>query len=132
MARSAFGHRIADPGAGVADNTLLDRAADTDAIEIKRGDLLGRMTAQILIIRALYHAIQRLIWLAETLLGKPLMLGYAPLRPTIGTLHGTLLVATRVHQRGQFVEGEHDVGADFVLNAHGNLGGEAVQRAVER
>ena len=132
VAWSAFRHRVADPGAGVADDAFFDRAADADAVEIKRSDLLGGMSAQILIIRALHHAIQRLVRLAETLLGKPLMLGYAALRPTVGAFHGTFLVAAGVHQRGQLVESEHDVGADLVLDAHGDFGGEPVQRAVER
>ena len=109
-----------------------DRAADADAIEIERGDLLGRMPAQILVIRALHHAIQRLIRLAKTLFGEPLVLGYAALRPTVGAFHGAFLVSAGVHQRGQLVEGEHDVGADLVLDAHGDFGGEPVQRAVER
>ena len=76
------------------------------------------MSAQILIIRALHHAIQRLVRLAETLLGKPLMLGNATLRPTVGAFHGTFLVAARVHQCGQLVEREHDVGADLMLDSH--------------
>ena len=67
VARSAFRHRIANPGASVADNALLDRTSNTDAVEIQRSDLFGRMPAQILIIRALYHAIQRLIRLADAL-----------------------------------------------------------------
>ena len=132
MARTAFRHRVTDPGAGVADDALLDRAADADAVEIERSDLFGRMPAQILIIRALHHAIQRLVRLAKTLLGEPLVLGYAALRPTVGAFHGTFLVAAGVHQRGQLVESEHDVGADLVLDAHGDFGGEPVQRAVER
>lgn len=48
------------------------------------------MPAQILIIRALYHAIQRLYGLADALFGKSLMLGNATLRPTVGAFHGTL------------------------------------------
>ena len=132
VARAAFRHRIADPGARVADDALFDRAADADAVEIERRDLFGGMPAQILIIRALHHAIQRLVRLAKTLFGEPLVLGYAALRPTVGAFHGTFLVAAGVHQRGQLVESEHDVGADLVLDAHGDFGGEPVQRAVER
>ena len=60
------------------------------------------------------------------------MLGHAALRPTERAFHRPLLVAARVHQRGQLVEREHDVGADLVLDAHRDLGAEAVQRAVER
>ena len=132
MARTAFRHRVTDPGAGVADDALLDRAADADAVEIERSDLFGGMPAQILVIRALHYAVERLIRLAETFLGKPLVLGHATLRPAVGAFHGTFLVAAGVHQRGQLVESEHDVGADLVLDAHGDFGGEPVQRAVER
>ena len=118
MTRSAFRHRIANPSASVADNALFNRASDADAVEVQRSDLFGRMPAQILIIRALHHAIQRLIRLADALFGKPLMLGNATLRPTVGAFHGTLLVAARVHQCGQLVEREHDVGADLMLDSH--------------
>ena len=118
VARSAFRHRIANPGASVADNALFNRTSDADAVEIQRSDLFGRMPAQILIIRALHHAIQRLIRLADALFGKPLMLGNATLRPTVGAFHGTFLVAARVHQCGQLVEREHDVGADLMLDSH--------------
>lgn len=97
---------------------FFDRAADADAVEIERRDLFGRMPAQILIIRALHHAIQRLVRLAKTLFGEPLVLGYAALRPTVGAFHGTFLVAAGVHQRGQLVESEHDVGADLMLDSH--------------
>ena len=81
------------------------------------------MPAQILVIRALHYAVERLVRLAETFLGKPLVLGHATLRPAVGAFHGTFLVAAGVH---------HDVGADLVLDAHGDFGGEPVQRAVER
>ena len=115
---SAFWHRIANPSASVADNALFNRTADTDAVEVQRSDLFGRMPAQILIIRTLHYAIQCLIRLADALFGKPLMLGNATLRPTIGAFHGTLLVAARVHQCSQLVEREHDVGADLMLDPH--------------
>ena len=41
------------------------------------------------------------------------------------------LVAARVQQRRQLVEGEHDVGAQLMLDAHRHLGGEAVFRAID-
>ena len=114
----AFRHRVADPRARVCDDTLLDRAADAHAGEVQRGDLLGRMPAQVLIVRALHHAVQCLVRFAQSLLGQPLVLGHATLRPTVGAFHGTLLVAARVHQCGQLIEREHDVGADLMLDSH--------------
>ena len=65
VAWAVFRHRVADPCAGVADDALLDRAADAHAVEVQRSDLRGRTPAQILVIRALHHAIQRLIRLAR-------------------------------------------------------------------
>ena len=60
------------------------------------------------------------------------MLGYAPLRPSERALHRTLLIAARVHQRGQLIEREHDVGTDLVLDTHRDLGAEPMQRTIER
>ena len=60
------------------------------------------------------------------------MLGDATLCPAVGALDRVLLVAARVHERRELVECEHDVGAELVLDVHRNLGGESVQRAVER
>ncbi len=131
MTRAVLRHRVADPCAGVADDAFLNRAADAHTVEIQRGDLLCGVPAQILVIRALHHAIERLIRLAEPFLGEPLVLGHAALRPPVGAFHGAFLVAAGVHQRGQLIEGEHDVGADLVLDAHGDLGGETVLVAVE-
>ena len=49
----------------------------------------------------------------------------------MGAGHRLLLVATGIHQRRQFVEGEDDVRADLVLDLHRHLGGEPVRGAVE-
>ena len=59
------------------------------------------------------------------------MFGEAADRPGVGALHRALLVAPGVHQGGELVEGEHDVGAQLVLDPHRHFGGEAVQVAVE-
>ena len=59
------------------------------------------------------------------------MLGDAALGPQPGALQGLLLVAAGVHQRGQLVEGEHDVRAELVLHLHRDLRREAVPVAVE-
>ena len=118
MTWPAFRHRIANPSASVADNALFNRASDANAVKIQRSDLFSRMPAQILIIRTLHHAIQRLIRLTDALFGKPLMLGNATLRPTVSAFHGTFLVAACVHQCGQLIERKHNVGTDLMLDSH--------------
>ena len=136
MAWAVFRHRVADPCTGVADDALLDRAADAHAVEVQRGDLRGRAPAQILVIRALHHAIQRLIRPAQAFRRQPLVLVHAATGPAERALHRILLVGAGVHQRGEFIEREHDVRADFVLDAHRNLSGETmcvtIQRRLER
>src|SRR5699024_4910725 len=52
-------------------------------------------------------------------------------RPLSGPLERLLLVAAGVDEGRQLVEGEHDIGADLVLDAHRDLRGEAVHRPVE-
>ena len=59
------------------------------------------------------------------------MLDEAALGPAARALDGGLLVGARVDERGQLVEGEHDVRAEGVLDLHRALRGEAVQRAVD-
>ena len=49
----------------------------------------------------------------------------------MGALHRTLLVAAGVHQRGQLVEREDDVGTELMLDADRHLGGEPVGRPVQ-
>ena len=64
-------------------------------------------------------------------LGQASVLGQAAGRPTPRAFEGLLLVGARVEQGGQLVEGEDDVGAQFVLDAHRDLGSEAVPRPVQ-
>ena len=59
------------------------------------------------------------------------MLDQAAPRPRVRALERFDLVAARVQQRRQLVEGEHDVGAQLMLDAHRHLGGEAVFRAID-
>ena len=49
----------------------------------------------------------------------------------MGALHRLLLVAAGVHQRGQLVEREDDVGAELMLDPDRHLGGEPVGRPVQ-
>ena len=60
------------------------------------------------------------------------MLRNAPFRPPERAFDRTLLVAARVHQRGQFIEREHDIGTDLMLDPHADFRAEPVFRAVER
>ena len=132
MARPALRHRVADPGASVADDAFLDRAANAHAVEVQRRNLRSRAPAQILIIRALHHAVQRLVGLAQTRCRQPLMFLHTPAGPAERALHRILLIGPRIHQRGQLVEREHDICANFVLDAHRNLGREPVRVTVQR
>ena len=59
------------------------------------------------------------------------MFGQAAHRPAVRALHRLLLVAAGVHQGGQFVEREDDVGADLVLDPDRHLGGEPVGGPVQ-
>ena len=59
------------------------------------------------------------------------MLDQAAARPRVRALQGLHLVGARVQQGGELVEGEHDVGAQLVLDAHRHLRREAVLRAVD-
>ncbi len=59
------------------------------------------------------------------------MFGQATRGPPVRALHRFLLVAAGVHQRGQFVEREDDVGADLVLDPNRHLGCEPVRRSVQ-
>ena len=49
----------------------------------------------------------------------------------MGAFQRFFLVAAWMEQRGQLIEGEHDVRTQFMLNAHGNFGRETVFRTVD-
>ena len=65
VARPVLRHLVADPRADVADDAFLHRTADADAVEVERGDLRCGPPPQILVVRALHHAVQRLVRLAQ-------------------------------------------------------------------
>ena len=44
----------------------------------------------------------------------------------MGAFQRLFLVAAWMEQRGELIEGEHNVGTQFMLNAHGNFGRETV------
>ena len=120
-------------GAPAHDGTevfLLKRATDAEAVEGHGAEVLASLAAQVLVLGALNHSEQCLVGLAHALSGQTLVLSDAPQRPQAGTLECLFLVAAGVVEGGQLVEGEHDVGTNLVLNLHGHLGSEAVNRAV--
>lgn len=122
---------IAGPRADLSNDSLFHGPADPKTVKIKRADAGRRLVPQILVIRPLNHAEQGLIRLAQALGRQPLMLGQAPLGPTEGALHGPLLVTLGVHERGQFVKGEHDVSPQLVLDPHGDFRRKPFLFAVE-
>ncbi len=129
-----FGCHPSDDGAEVL---FFQRATDPVAIEApafladKRFQSACGLTPQILVLCALHHAEQRLIGLVGTLARQLLVLVEAPLRPLVGALYRILLILTGVDQRGELVEGEHDVGAQLMLDLHGHLRSEPVRRPVQ-
>ena len=86
---------------------------------------------QVLVLCALDHSEQRLVRPVRALDGEPVVLVEAALRPRVRARHRPLLVGAGVHQRGELVEREDDVGAQLVLNLHRHLGREPVPRPVE-
>ena len=44
----------------------------------------------------------------------------------MGAFQGFFLVTPWMEQRSELIEGEHNVGTQFMLNAHGNFGRETV------
>ena len=123
---SSSAHRAHDG----AEVFLLECTTDAEAVEGHGTEVLAGLAAQVLVLGALNHAEQRLVGLTHALSGQALVLSDAPQRPQAGAFERLLLVAAGVVEGGQLVEGEHDVGTDLVLNLHGHLGGEAVNRAV--
>ena len=130
MAGLGFGQLFGAPAHDGAEVFLLERTADTEAVEGHGAQILACLAAQVLVLGALNHAEQCLVGLAHALCGQALVLSDAAQRPQAGAFKRLLLVAAGVVQGGQLVEGKHDVGTDLVLHLHGHLGGEAVNRAV--
>ncbi|MPM47030.1 hypothetical protein SDC9_93738 [bioreactor metagenome] len=127
---------VADPADDGAQVRLLQRPTDAEPVEsapVDRhlGQAAGGGPAQVLVLGALDHPEQRLVRPADPLLGQPSMLDQATPGPAPGALDRLHLVRPGVHQRRQLVEGEHDVGAQLVLDPHRHLGGEAELIAVE-
>jgi hypothetical protein len=83
-------------------------------------------------MRALHHPEQRRPRSAiNPLCAQPPVFGQATHRPRLGSVQRLLLVGAGVDQRGQFVEGEDDVGSELVLDPDRHLRGETVGGAVQ-
>ena len=131
------GQFLADPPHDGAEIVLLQRPADAEPVEpaagrrVQRQQVPGGLPPQVLVLRALHHGEQRLIGPADPLRREPPVLVDAPLRPGVGAVHRPFLIDPGVHQGGALVEGEDDVRTELVLDAHGDLRGEPVHRAVQ-
>ena len=132
---------LGNPADDRAEVLLLQRAADAEAAETTvalrlrlRGQLhqpAGRLSAEILVLRALHHAPQRLRRAVRAQVREPLVLRQATASPTVRARDGLLLVGAGIHQRGELVEREHNVRAQLVLDLHRHLRREAVLAAVD-
>ena len=126
VAGLGFGQLFGAPAHDGAEVFLLKRTTDAEAVEGHGAEVLACLAAQVLVLRTLNDAEQRLVGLAHALCGQALVLSDATQRPQAGAFERLFLVAAGIVEGGQLVEGEHDVGTDLVLNLHGHLGGEAV------
>ena len=141
VARLVLGQLLRAPAHDGPEVLLLQGPADAiaveaggHAVELPRGRELGPhprevaagLAAQVLVLGPLDHAEQRLVRPRRADPGEAGVLVEAALGPSAGALERLLLVAAGVVQGGQLVEGEHDVRAEVVLDAHGHLGGEPV------
>ncbi len=138
MPRLLLGQFIAAPAHDGAEIRLLQRATDPETIKGRtRSDpphgieITRCLAAQILVLRALDHGEQRLIRPMGSLRGEPLVFVDAALRPFVRAPQRLLLIATGIEQRGQLVEGEHDIRAEPVLDSHRHLRCEPVFRTVQ-
>ena len=130
MAGLGFGQLFGAPAHDGTEVFLLECTTDAEAVEGHGAEILACLAAQVFVLGALNHAEQCLVGLAHALCGETLVLSDAAQRPQTGAFERLLLVAAGVVEGGQLVEGEHDVGTNLVLNLHGHLGSEAVNRAV--
>src|SRR5690625_1040759 len=136
VAGPLLGQLIGHPAHDGAQVLLLQRPADAEAVEgpavdVHGAEIAGRLPAQVLVLCALDHPPQLLVGTVGARKAQAGVLGQAADRPQPGALQRLLLVAAGVHQRGQLIEGEHDVCPQPVLDLHGDLRGEAVHVAVD-
>ena len=132
-----LGQFLVAPTHNRAEILLLECTADAVAVEsvavlaLDRFEAAAGLATQIFVLRALDHAEESLIGLVGAFGGELLVFVDATDRPRLCALDRSLLVAAGVEQRSEFVEREHDVGAELMLDLHRHLGGEAMLAAVE-
>ena len=136
MPGPVLGQFIDHPSDDAPQVLLLQCPAEPEPVEpgtihLEGRQVRGRSPAQILILGALDHPEQGLVGPADAFLRQSGVGAQAPDRPPVGARHGGLLVVAGVHQGGEFVEGEHDVRAELVLDGHRDLRGEPEAAAVE-
>ena len=95
--------------------------AVSDKVHVRQG--FGAFDPQVLEEGALYDAEEGLI--------LPGVMGLAPLRPPVGPLHVLLRRFPAAGIGGADVEGHGDIGAQGLLDIHGNLRGDELLRSVQ-
>ena len=92
--------------------------ADAEAVESHGGQVSAGRAAQVLVLSALDDSEQSLVGLVRAFLGQALVLRNAAQGPQTRALQRLLLITAGVVERGELVEGEHDVRAQVVLDLH--------------
>ena len=114
VARAILGELRTHPRNDCSQIFLLQCAANTETIEdltvnVHLSQGARGMSAKILVLRSLHNAPELLVGLSDALISETLMDRQALTGPFMGTFKGFFLIETRVKQRGQLIEGEHDV-----------------------
>ena len=114
MARAILGEFGTYPRDDRSQIFLLQCAANTETVEdltvhVHLGQGAGGVSAKILVLRTLHNAPELLVGLSDALIGETLVDRQTLTGPFMGTFKGLFLIETRVKQRGQLIEGEHDV-----------------------
>lgn len=128
---TVLGKLLSTPRHDSSQIGFLDGAANAEPVEAVTVDLHACQipaspTTQIFVLGSLDDTKKGLVRLAAAHLGETTMFGQAALSPPPGALQGFFLISAGVHKGGQLVEGEHDVGAEVVLDAHRHLGSETM------
>ncbi len=126
--RRLLGQRPQRPADDLAHLLLRvpERAADRDPVHVGRGDVGGRLGAQVLVDAALHDPVERLPG------GRVLALpGDAAVEPAVRALHRAGGVVALDVERRALVEGERDVRAERRLDLHRGLRAHEALAAVE-
>ena len=136
MPGPVLGKFIDHPADDTSQVFLLQRPAkpepiEPEAIHFESRQVCCRFFAQILVLSALDHSEQGLVRLSGAFLRQSGMGAQATDCPPVGARHRCLLIVAGIHQGGEFIEGEHDVRAELVLNGHRDLRGKPETASVE-